>query len=103
MMKTQQTMKNKPVIILMLTLVLILTLVYWIWGASTDVYVTAFSGALFESLWLPMVLMTAALPFVSLYFWNRNGRGYRSLFLYIFVLSVLSIYFLIRMINNDSL
>ena len=60
----------------------VLVAVYWWLGKIVDVYQNKFAGALFEILWLPMIILLFALPLVSIGFFVKDKFNLRSLYLY---------------------
>lgn len=92
-------MKNKPLIpqkdafenpqrnrvVLILSIV---TSLYWFIGKSIDVYRFAFTGAVFELLWLPMLASILLLPLLSILFLIKDKFNPRSLALYSILLLI---------------
>jgi hypothetical protein len=56
--------------------------VYWWLGKTVDMYQTKFAGAIFEILWLPMIILLFALPIVSIGFFVKDKFNLWSLYLY---------------------
>lgn len=75
--------RNRVVLILS-----IITSLYWFIGKSTDVYHFAFTGAIFELLWLPMLALILLLPLLSILFLIQDKFNPRSLALYSIVLLI---------------
>jgi len=83
-------------IILLLSIILAL---FWYLARTNDVYSNAAIGALFEILWLPMLLLLFALPVFSFIFWRKEKFSSRSLYLYSFLISF-STTTLVIILNN---
>jgi hypothetical protein len=64
---------------------------FWLAGKSIDIYHFALVGAIFEFLWLFMLLGLFALPVISLVFLFRGKFSFRSLYLYTFIIAVINI------------
>ena len=60
-------------------------------GQNIDVYRYAVVGAIFEFLWLPIILTIILMPFASFYLWIRDKFKRTSKFLYLSLGSILSI------------
>lgn len=60
----------------------IATALYWFTGKFLNVYYFAFTGAVFELLWLFMLASVLILPIVSVLFFARDKLNLRSLALY---------------------
>lgn len=65
--------------------------VYWIIGKSFNVYRSAFSGAVFELLWLPSLFVLCILPAVSFFLWGKEKFNLRSLNLYSIIIALVVI------------
>lgn len=89
-MSTTTTL-NKPRLIIALFCGLLVTSLFWLIGTNFNVYSYAITGAIFEILWLPILLLTFIIPIVSLYFWYKDKWNFKSIFLYIMMASVLLI------------
>ena len=89
------TVNNKPKLVLLLVFFFI-TNSFWLVANTIPVYDYVLLGVIFEILWLPMILLTFAIPVVSLVFFFKDGRNVKSWFLYIAIVSLLLIviYFL---------
>jgi len=79
-------------ILLMLS---IITFVFWFLGQTTNIYRFAFVGAIFEFLWLFMLLALFILPILSVVFLVREKFSFRSFYLYILIISVTNIFLMI--------
>lgn len=66
-------------------------LIFCVAGRFTDVYRFKITGAIFEILWLPMLIIIFVIPVVSLLFLFREKFSFRSFYLYSSIVSVLSI------------
>jgi len=75
---------------LLLVAIILITLL-WLIGKNLNVYQASFVGAIFEIIWLPMILFTFILPLVCICFWRSERWSYKSPFLYLTILSSLSI------------
>lgn len=56
-----------------------------------DVYKIAVVGAVFEILWLPMILLLFILPILSIIYWAQEKFSARSVFLYAILISITAI------------
>jgi len=74
-----------------LLIVLISVFLYWFLAKTTNVYVYAISGAIFELLWLPAIAITYSLPIVSAYFWIKEKCRFSSVYLSLMLLSIIII------------
>ena len=77
----QNSRNNRLVFILS-----IITALYWSAGKFWNVYDFAFSGAVYELLWLPMLASIFIIPLVSLVFYVNDKFNLRSLALYSFLI-----------------
>jgi hypothetical protein len=66
-------------------------LIFCILGQVTDVYRYKVTGAIFEILWLPMLLIIFVLPVISAVFLIKERLNPRSLYLYSFLISAGSV------------
>lgn len=64
------------------------TLAFWVTAYYTNVYRWAVGGAIFELLWLPMLMAVLALPVVSFLHWRKEKFRVPSLFLYALLVCV---------------
>ena len=69
----------------------LLTLVISFLAQMVNVYHFAFTGAVFEMLWLPLILLIFILPVISLFFWVTEKFQLKSLYLYSMLISVITI------------
>jgi hypothetical protein len=58
------------------------TALFWCIGQLVNVYYFAISGAIFEILWLPMLVLLFVLPLFSLTYWVKEKFNLKSLYLY---------------------
>jgi len=68
---------------------------YWWLGHVINVYSFAFVGAIFEILWLPVLLMLFVLPIISLILLIKEKVNFRSLYLYSLLIGIATILFMI--------
>ena len=59
-------------------------------GKFLDVYKYKFTGAVFEILWLPALLLILVCPIVSLIFWIKQKLSLKSLNFFALILSLIS-------------
>jgi hypothetical protein len=69
----------------------VLFLAVWMVAYNLNVYKVALVGAIYELIWLPLIICLFTLPIVSFIYWKKDGFKIKSKFLYLIVLSVLSI------------
>ncbi len=69
----------------------LLTLAIAFFTQMVNVYHFAFTGAIFEMLWLPLISLIFILPALSLFFWVADKFKLKSLYLYSFLISVITI------------
>jgi hypothetical protein len=73
----------------MLAGLLLIMIAFWIVANTTDVYALPFTGAVFEILWLPVILMGFAIPVISIMYWYREKLRISSFFFYLAIFSIL--------------
>ena len=61
-------------------------LLYMAAASFTNVYTYKLTGALFEILWLPFMLLLLVLPVVSVVYWVKEQFNFKSLFFYSFLI-----------------
>ncbi len=83
-------LKRKGLFIFLL-LINLIAMTVWFIGQSTNVYRYAIVGAIFEILWLPMILTIILIPITSLYLWYKDEFQVASKFLYLLLWSIFSI------------
>lgn len=81
-----------PTIIFLLS---VLSILFTAAGLFLDVYHFGITGAIYEILWLPMILCVFTLPVISLFLLLRDGLNFRSLYLYALIISIINILMLI--------
>ena len=69
----------------------VLFLAVWMFAYHINVYKVTLVGAIYEMIWLPLIICLFSLPIVSFIYWKKNSFNIKSKFLYLIVLSVLSI------------
>src|SRR6187402_962621 len=80
------------VIVFVLTIVVTL---YWYLPLLINVYRFPVIGAIYEILWVFMILGLFALPVISFIFWAKIKFNLRSLYFYSLLISLVSILFLV--------
>lgn len=83
--------ENQGKIILVLSF---LVLVYWVVANSIDVYQYPAVGAIYEILWLPMLLLFFALPIINLVMWVKNKFSLKKIWLYALLINSLTVLYL---------
>jgi hypothetical protein len=73
----------------------IIAFLYWFIGRTIDVYRFALVGAVWELLWIFMIMIQFALPVISLVFLIKEQFSLTSLYLYTLIISVSSILLMI--------
>jgi hypothetical protein len=68
---------------------------FWSVGQIIDVYRYAAVGAIFEILWLFMLLMLFILPIIALVFLIKEKFSFKSLYLYTIIVTVINILLMI--------
>lgn len=89
-MSTKQLSLEKPLFI-----VSMISCLYWTISQNMNVYNYAFAGALYEILWLPMVVLLVGIPFISGYQWYKDKFKMTSWSMYTILLSIVTIIVLI--------
>ena len=91
---TNQTARlfKRSVIVFALTIIVTL---YWYLPLLISVYRFPVIGAIYEILWIFMVLGLFALPVISFIFWAKIKFNLRSLYFYSLIISLVSILFLV--------
>jgi len=87
--------KNKSRITILLLISILVAFAFWAGANLFDTYKYAVAGAIFEIAWLPMIVVAFGAPLVSLYFWAKERFKISSVFLYLFLLSALSVYIIV--------
>lgn len=73
----------------------LIVFIFWLLSRVINVYQFALVGAIFEILWLPVILLTFVLPVLSLISWSKEKFILRSLHLltlFIIVITLLMIF-----------
>jgi hypothetical protein len=78
----------------------IITIPYWLTAKSLNVYKNAFIGAVFELLWLPMIISVFIGPVFSIILFVKDKYNPGSLALYATVLQAIALYILIFFKSN---
>jgi hypothetical protein len=73
----------------------IIVFAYWSVGQIINVYRFAVVGAIYEILWLFMLLMLFVLPIMALIFLIKEKFSFRSLYLYTIIIAVINILLMI--------
>jgi len=90
---TNQTTKLLRGSVIVFALTMIVTL-YWYLPLLINVYRFRIIGAIYEILWIFMIVGLFALPVISFIFWVKNKFEPRSLYFYSLLISLASILFL---------
>ena len=90
-MEINITESNSKKIFIILLLINLSAIVLWIVGQNINIYQYAVVGAIFEILWLPIIISLILLPFISSYFWYKAKFNLTSKFLYLLLWSILSL------------
>lgn len=80
-----------------LFIISVLVLIYWLIGKTVNVNFFIITGAIFELLWLPTLILLFALPFYSLFAFWKDRFNLRSLALYSALLLTVTIVLLISL------
>jgi len=83
---------KRDIIILVSTIIVSL---YWLLSQLINVYHLGWLGAVYELLWLFMLVGLFTLPILSFVYWIKTKFNFRSLHFYSFILSVGTVLFLI--------
>ena len=79
----RHTKQSKVILVLSM-----LVAAYWYFGKTLDVYNQKLMGAVFEILWLPMIILLFVLPIVSIGFFVKEKCNIRSFYLYSLLIGV---------------
>ena len=71
--------------------------VIWVLGRTIDMYHFAVVGAIFEMLWLPIIVSIPVLTILATMYWIKDRFNFRSLNLYSLLLMIITILFTIFM------
>ena len=86
-----QTTSSTSRINKLILLLSIIVFLYWFLSRTINVYQYAIVGAIFEILWLPVLVFTFLLPVLVLWLWHKEHFAFRSLNPYSLLISVLTI------------
>ncbi|WP_340111889.1 hypothetical protein [Maribellus mangrovi] len=67
---------------------------FWVFGRYYDFYMSDFTGAIFELLWLPMLGMVFFIPIFSAFFWVKAKFSLKSLYFYTLLLCLATIVYM---------
>jgi hypothetical protein len=90
-MENNQTKNQSNSIFKIILLFNVIVLTFCIVSQNVNVYRYAIIGAIFELLWLPIMVITILIPFASIYYWYNDKFKVTSQFFYLLLLYVLSI------------
>src|SRR6187399_658187 len=91
---TNQTTKLFKGSVIVFALTMIVTLYIYL-PLLISVYRFPVVGAIYEILWIFMILGVFALPVISFIFWSKNKFNLRSLYFYSLLISLVSILLLV--------
>ncbi len=69
----------------------IITSIFLIIGLTIDVYSNAFVGAVFELVWITVLLSTVLLPILSFIYLIKEKFNFRSLYLYSIIIIIVAV------------
>jgi hypothetical protein len=92
------TFKNSTVSKILFTLS-ILIFVFWFVNYKIDIHNYALVGAIFDLLWLIMLIKLCIIPVMSFIYLIREKFNFRSLHLYTIIIAVTNIFFAIFIID----
>ncbi len=78
-----------------LSLLSMLVFAFWTIAKRTNVYKFNFIGAIFEMLWLPMLVLCIITPLLAIYFWRKEKFILKSFNLFavvVFLITLLSLF-----------
>ncbi|TBR18331.1 MAG: hypothetical protein EPO57_07400 [Chitinophagaceae bacterium] len=78
--------KQKTIFLLSL-----LVAIFWNSTHLINVYKIAAIGALFEFLWLPMLILLFTMPVISFVLWRKVKFNFRSLLFYAHLISIVTV------------
>jgi hypothetical protein len=96
-MKNEFLIKYRLRIALILFLVPFICATFWYLVNTHCVYEYALVGAIFELVWLPMILITFGAPIVSFVCWLKDKRKFKSVFLPICLSTVLVLIWIVNL------
>ena len=62
--------------------------IFWLSSININVYKFAVVGAIFEILWLPMVILIYSIPIISFIFFVKSKLNFRSFYLFSILINV---------------
>src|SRR5215203_749917 len=83
---------KKSMVTLAITIVVSL---YWFLSLLINVYSYRVVGAVYELLWIGMVIGVFGMPVFSFIYWAKTKFDLRSLYFYSFIISTVSVLFLV--------
>ena len=90
-MKTTKKKKTNQAIGKVVLALSIFVLVFVGLSRLLNVYQVAFLGAIFEILWLPVILLLFILPILSIIYWIQEKFNPKSIYLYSIVLGIAAV------------
>jgi hypothetical protein len=94
MVPSDNSFSNTKTSIVVFVLSVLVTL-FWAVGNLIDVYQNVIVGVVFELLWLPVILLSLVLPIVCVFFLLKEKFSFRSLYLYSFLMVIITVTLLI--------
>ncbi len=90
-MKTIKKKKNNQAIGKVVLALSVFVLLFVGLSRLLNVYQISYVGAIFEILWLPVILLLFILPVLSLIYWIQDKFNPKSIFLYSIALGIASV------------
>lgn len=90
-MKTIKKKKNNEAIGKVVLALSVFVLLFVGLSRLLNVYQISYVGAIFEILWLPVILLLFILPVLSLIYWIQDKFNPKSIYLYSIVLGIASV------------
>ncbi len=90
-MKTIKKKKNNQAIGKVVLALSVFVLLFVGLSRLLNVYQISYVGAIFEILWLPVILLLFILPVLSLIYWIQDKFNPKSIYLYSIVLGIASV------------
>lgn len=87
-MSIMAAFKKMDTISKILLCLIVISATFWIIANTVDVYEYVALGVIFEILWLPVILITFAIPILSFVCWYRKGFRLSSPFLYLGIITL---------------
>lgn len=88
--------------IIIFTISMISTLLFFLIKSIGNVYQNAFVGAIFELIWLPTLLCIFVMPFINIFYWIKIKFSVKSLYFYGFLISITGVIFFLKTIMQGS-